>query len=100
MPRFISVTFILLAGLAMTAVLVAWPRGRWDLTGGAVRIDGPGSAVDTGYSHYGLLNYLTVIEPRGSDQPGGWSVDLDPLRTGLTVAIFVAIWAMVIGVIQ
>jgi len=87
---------LVLAGLALTANLLAWPRERWELVGGAVLVETYRTSVQTQYRVYGSLKYLTVMEHCGTSEPHRWSIHLDPPRAWLTFGLTVSMWFAIV----
>lgn len=96
MSRCAGVTLLVLAGLALTAILLAWPRDRWELVGGAVLFGTNRTSKETQYRVHGLLRYLTVMEHCGTAEPHRWSIHLDPPRAWLTFGPAVSMWFAIV----
>jgi hypothetical protein len=93
MVRLVLLASIVLAALASSAVLLAWPGDRGEIVGGAVQIPTGRTAVEWRYQRYGLLKYVTVIEHCGTHEPRGWSTHFNRPRAVLTGALVATIWA-------
>jgi hypothetical protein len=98
--RILFLTLIVLAGLSLTAILLALPGRELQLTGGSFevpsgpfQVSGMRSTIDTRVHNYGLMNYLTIVDELGTAQSQGRSFQLEPLRTFLTCVLFLEIWA-------
>lgn len=95
MVRSVLLTLMVLAGLALTAALLAWPGRSEVWSAGGVSVSGGMTAIYTKYRYYGLLDYLAVREELGFSQSGGKYLDLDPQQTFLTGLLVVSIWAAI-----
>jgi len=97
MARRLLQVSILLAGLGLTALFLAWPRERWEITAGSVEVRTKRSSIETQYRVYGLLRYLTVMEHCGIEESQRSSIHLDRPRAVLTGALIVTFWTAFVG---